>query len=381
LGFISEIFGYPLGFIMWLFYLLTHNYVLSLILFTLVTRAAMFPLSVKQQKSQAAMTAFQPKLEELKVKYGNDKEKLNEETMKLYSEEGINPMASCLPLFIQLPILYGLFDVVYRPLTHLFHVSKDVITQATEQIAPLFADDRYFASRPELYITQLGAEQFKSLPELYEVLQNFSMNLFGFIDLTKTPTLSPTEWNAEAIGLVAIPFASFAVQIISMLITFRKQKAMVKASGSDQNPMMKSMTMMMFGMPVFSLWISFSFPAGVGFYWALSGAFALIQMLILNKVYTPEYVAKLVEEDKKKNKKKVKKRASMMERYQKLLEEQQAAGKGTADAVRRNSITMSAPLTDAEKITKSKQKDIERTLLNEARRKYAEKYGDDFKEE
>jgi YidC/Oxa1 family membrane protein insertase len=366
---------------MWLFYLLTNNYALSLLLFTLVTRAALFPLSIKQQKSQAAMTAFSPKLEELKVKYGNNKEKLNEEMMKLYAEEGINPMSGCLPMLIQLPILYGLFDVVYRPLTHLFHLSKDIVTQATEQIAPLFADDRYFASRPELYITEMGASAFPGLPELQEVLNNFSMNLFGFIDLTKIPTLTPDTWNAEAIGLVAIPFASFLIQLISTLVMFRKQKAMQKASGAEQNPMMRGMMLTFFGLPLFSLYISFSFPAGVGFYWALSGAFALLQMFILNKIYTPEYVAKLVEADKAKNKHKVKKRASMMERYQKLLEEQQAAQTGTADAVRRNAITMSAPLTDAEKITKSKQKDIERTLINEARRKYAEKYGDEYKDE
>jgi YidC/Oxa1 family membrane protein insertase len=366
---------------MWLFYLLTNNYVVSLLLFTLVTRALLFPLSIKQQKSQAAMTAFTPKLEDLKVKYGNNKEKLNEEMMKLYAEEGINPMSGCLPLLIQMPILIGLFDVVYRPLTHLLHVSRDIITAATEQIAPLFADDRYFASRPELYIVKEGASMFPAFPELQEALNNFSMNLFGFIDLTKTPTLSPDEWTAEAIGLVAIPFVSFLIQLLSAAFMYKKQKAMQKASGNDNNPAMKSMVVMMFGMPVFSLWISFSFPAGVGFYWALSGALMFLQQFILNRIYTPEYVAKLVEEDKKKNKKKTKKRASMMERYQKLLEEQQAAQSGTAEAVRRNAITMSAPLTDAEKISKSKQKDIERTLINEARRKYAEKYGDEYNDE
>jgi YidC/Oxa1 family membrane protein insertase len=366
---------------MWLFYLLTNNYVISLVLFTLITRVALFPLSIKQQKSQAAMTAFSPKLEDLKVKYGNNKEKLNEEMMKLYAEEGINPMAGCLPMLIQMPILFGLFDVVYRPLTHLFHLSGDILKAAEAQIAPLFAGDRYFATRPELYIIEQGASVFPSFPELQEVLNNFTMNLFGFIDLTKTPSLSPDVWNAEAIGLVAIPFVSFLIQLGSAAFMYKKQKAMQKASGMDNNPAMKSMVVMMFGMPVFSLWISFSFPAGVGFYWALSGALMFLQQVILNKIYTPEYVAKLVEEDRKKNKKKTKKRATMLERYQKLLEEQQAAQAGTAEAVRRNAITMSAPLTDAEKISKSKHKDIERTLINEARRKYAEKYGDEYKDE
>jgi YidC/Oxa1 family membrane protein insertase len=109
-------------------------------------------------------------------------------------------------------------------------------------------------------------------------------------------------------------------------------------------------------------------------------------MVILHKIYTPEYVAKLVEEDRKKNKHKAKKRSSMMERYQKMLEEQQARTDGTAEAVRRNTITMSAAGAegvsgDPGKLTKSKQKDIERALINEARRKYAEKYGDEYKDE
>jgi YidC/Oxa1 family membrane protein insertase len=155
---------------------------------------------------------------------------------------------------------------------------------------------------------------------------------------------------------------------------------MQKASGTDQsqNPMAKSMTTTMYMMPLITLWISFGFPAGVGLYWCMSGLFAVVQMYILNKVYTPEYVAKLVEAEKLKNKDKTKKRASMMERYQKLLEEQESKANETANAVRRNTITMSG---SADKITKSQQKDIERTLINEARRRYAEKYGDEYKDD
>ena len=74
MGFISELIGYPLGFIMWLMYLITHNYAVAIILFTLITKILLFPLSVKQQKSSAAMTAFQPKLEKLKKQYGNNQQ-------------------------------------------------------------------------------------------------------------------------------------------------------------------------------------------------------------------------------------------------------------------------------------------------------------------
>jgi YidC/Oxa1 family membrane protein insertase len=370
---------------MWLFYQLGNNYVLSLFLFTLLTRVALFPINAKQQRSTAAMTAFSPKLEALKAKYGNNKEKLNEETMKLYTEEGINPMAGCLPMFIQLPLLWGMFDVVYRPLTHLLHIDKETINKAIEMLRPLYvSQEANFNSRPELYIVekiQNNPQFFSSLPELGEKLQGFSMNLFGFIDLTATPDITPAVWNAASIGLIMIPIISFLIQLGSAIYMGKRQKAMQKASGTDQsqNPMAKSMTTTMYMMPLITLWISFGFPAGVGLYWCLSGLFAVVQMYILNKVYTPEYVAKLVEAEKLKKKDKTKKRASMMERYQKLLEEQESRANETANAVRRNTITMSGG--SADKITKSQQKDIERTLINEARRRYAEKYGDEYKDD
>ena len=113
---ISTIIGTPLGWVMWLCYTVVRNYGVALILFTLITRLLMFPLSVKQQKSSVKMAAFGPKMRARQTKYANNKEKLSEEMTKLYQEEGYNPMSSCLPLLIQLPILYGLIDVIYNPL-------------------------------------------------------------------------------------------------------------------------------------------------------------------------------------------------------------------------------------------------------------------------
>ena len=113
MGFISELIGYPLGWIMWAVYALVKNYGVAILIFTFIVRLILFPLSVKQQKSTAAMAAFQPKLDKLKKQYANNPNKLQEEQMKLYAEENINPMASCLPMFLQLFFLYGVFDVPF----------------------------------------------------------------------------------------------------------------------------------------------------------------------------------------------------------------------------------------------------------------------------
>ena len=104
--FIMKIFGWPLGFVMLGCYLLTgNNYALAITVFTIITKLALIPLSVKQQKEQAKMAIFQPKLKRIQEKYGNNKERYNEEIQKLYTEEGYNHMSGCLPSLIQFPIL------------------------------------------------------------------------------------------------------------------------------------------------------------------------------------------------------------------------------------------------------------------------------------
>ena len=95
-------------------------------------RLLIFPMSVKSQKNQASISALNPKLEKLKKQYANNPQKLQEAQAALYAEENVNPMASCLPLMIQFPLLYGIIDVVYRPLTHIVRIKSDIIDRAVE---------------------------------------------------------------------------------------------------------------------------------------------------------------------------------------------------------------------------------------------------------
>ncbi len=382
----SEIIGYPLGWVMWLMYQITHNYAWSIVFFTLITRIILFPLSVKQQKSSAAMAAFQPKLEKLKKQYGNNQQKLQEEQMKLYSEEGINPMASCLPLLIQFPILYGIFDVVYRPLTHILRVGKDAVAAATELTRKIFEADggavpAYFQARPEIYIVkevQKNPEAFSDMtaqfPDFVEKVTDFNNKLFGLVDLGDIPTIHPEVWNAAAIVLLMIPFMSGLIQIVMTVYSQIRSKKL-----NPDAPNMGGMNAMLYIMPIFSVWIAFKYPAGIGFYWTVSSLVGFIQSIILYHIYTPEYVAALVEKDKKKRKKK--NRPNMMERYQQIMEEQNASQNGGAKSGRK---TVSAKLSDDEdaseevKLSRAKQKEYEKMIIREARRRQAEKYGEEF---
>lgn len=387
----SEIIGIPLGYIMWLMYQITHNYAWAIILFTLITKIILFPLSVKQQKSSAAMAAFQPKLEKLKKQYANNQQKLQEEQMKLYSEEGINPMASCLPLFIQFPILYGIFDVVYRPLTHILHAGEGAIKAATEITRNIFTADggavpAYFEHRPEIYIVkevQKDPSAFSSMaeqfPDFADKVVNFNNKLFGIVDLGDIPTLHPEAWNAAAIILLMIPIMSGVIQLAMTIYMQIRNKKM-----NPDAPNMGGMNIMLYVMPLFSIWIAFRYPAGIGFYWTMSSLFSFVQSIVLYHVYTPEYVAALVEKDKKKRKKK--NRPNMMERYQKIMEEQMASQNGQSGGSGTKSGAVTAKVSDDDdesgsseiKISRAKQKEYEKMIIREARRRQAEKYGEEF---
>lgn len=385
-----ELIGYPLGWIMWLLYQITHNYAWSIVFFTLITKILLFPLSVKQQKSTAAMTAFQPKLEKLKKQYANNQQKLQEEQMKLYAEEGINPMSSCLPLLIQFPLLYGIFDVVYRPIYHILRAGKPAIEAATNIAREIFTKDggkvpTYFEYRPEIYIikeVQKDPSAFAAMNEQFpgfvDKVADFNNKLFGIVDLGDMPSLHPEVWNAAAIILLIIPIMSGVIQLGMTIYSQIRNKKM-----NPDAPNMAGMNMMLYVMPLFSVWIAFRYPAGIGFYWTMSSLFSFVQSILLYKIYTPEYVASLVEKDKVKRKKKS--RPNMMERYQQLMEEQAAQQNGGAKqtSAKTGGIAVSSAANEEDdkpevKISKAKQKEYERMIIREARRRQAEKYGEEF---
>lgn len=371
--FINNLFGIPLGYVMWPIYQLVRNYGVAIILFTLVTKVLLFPLAVKQQKSMASTQAIQPKLQALQKKYANNKEKLQEEQMKLYSEEGVNPMGSCLPLLIQMPILFGIIDVVYRPMTHIMHFSDEVITKASDIAKTVFEAagelPKYFSGYQEqIYIMQAYAqnpEKFSSIPNFADKVGDFSMTMFGgAIDLGATPT-----WTWP---ILLIPILAGLSQMVMSVYSQWYQK--------KNNPAMQSMGAMnaiMYVMPVVSVMMAFSLPAGAGFYWIMQSLFSLAQSILLNKIYTPEKVALLLQNESAKKKKKG---PSYM---QKVMQQQQEAMKAAnGGKVPTNATVVSEASEEPEvKLSKTAQKDMSSKVIAEARRRYAEKYGDDTSED
>lgn len=139
----------PLGVLLTLIYKLVGNYGISLIILTAIVRCALYPLYVKQIKATSGMSTMQPRVQEIQRKYANDKQKMNEELNKLYRESNFNPLGGCLPLVIQMPIIFGLFALLRNPMKYL---DDNMVTAAHESF--LWIKD---LAQPDLWILPILA--------------------------------------------------------------------------------------------------------------------------------------------------------------------------------------------------------------------------------
>ena len=288
-----------LGYLLKILFYVFRNYGWSLIFFTIITRALMLPFSIKQQKNTANMARMKPKMDVINKKYANNKAKQNEEMMKLYKEENYNPAAGCLPLLIQMPLLFGLIGAVYRPLKYIMGMSDTVIT-AVRDAAGIAANNNYgeiFAIKNVAgAVSGENAEVLNSVkdaitavePEqasqIYANLTEFSgkFNFLG-LDLLGNPNL-PWSDNSWLTFLWLIPLLSGATAFLSSFISTRINKQV-----QSQQPG-GAMSAMLYVMPLFSLYIAFVVPAGVGFYWLVSNVIMIAQTLLLNKFYNPKKI-------------------------------------------------------------------------------------------
>ena len=348
--FIMRLFGWPLGWIMLACYFLVPNYGIALILFTILTKLMLLPLSVKQQKEQAKMAFFRPKLEAIQKKYGNNKEKYNEELQKLYTEEKYNPMSGCLPMLIQFPLLFGLIDVVYRPLTHLLRFGTETIEQLKSIAAGLGVDLTYTYTEQITLLNSVHADPgaYSSIgAEAVDKLLALDMNFLG-LDFTQTPQFAFTVDGAFNVLLI-IPILSGVTSLLMSLFTMKNSGADAQAGAMGKG--------MMLMMPLLSVYIAFIVPAGVGFYWLIGNVWGIGQSLYLNKKYNPKKMAEQMAAEAEATKEE--KRRARQEAKKRLAE-------GTA--------------TEEDQRAALSQKEINRRKLAEARRRDAEKYGEEYVE-
>lgn len=228
------------------------NYGLAIILFTLLIKVILLPLGVKQQKSMAKIQKLQPIISDLQKKYKNDQERLNMELVKVYKDNNASPMGGCLPLLIQLPILFGLINVIYNPAKYILGM---------ENVA-----------------------RIDGIKKAVEAGMNFD---FLGIDLSVAPSAFglPPKDVSDLIYWI-IPILATVATYISGKISQKQQSATQGSSASAGNAenqaaqMSKSMTTMM---PIMTLVFTYTMPGTAALYWFISTASQTIQQVLLNK--------------------------------------------------------------------------------------------------
>ncbi|MBR5236721.1 MAG: YidC/Oxa1 family membrane protein insertase [Clostridia bacterium] len=275
---IFDIINIPLGYLFRYIYMFLQNYGWTLVLFTLITKAILLPLTIKQQKSMSKMQAIQPKLQELQKKYQYDKEKLNQETMKLYQSNDINPMSGCLPLLIQFPVLIALYNIIRSPLTYVIQLGKHGLPSIEEIHTALTALGSTVSVKDQIGIaaemTRLAdglAEAFPGVDMLY-----IDFSFFG-LNLSQTPSLSVLS------PLLLIP-------VLAGLTTFLTSWLTTKMNGqstANKDGAAGSMQMMTYFFPLMTVFFSVSLPAGLGFYWIISNIVQIVQQYVMKICFPP----------------------------------------------------------------------------------------------
>jgi len=286
---IFDILYIPMGFLIRLAYNLTNNYMLAICLFALVMEIILCPIAIKQQKNQVKQASLAPKVAAINKKYAGrtdqvTKQKQQEELMKMYQDENYNPAGGCMPMLIQLPIIMCLYSVIIHPLRYISNIPTAQINALTE-----------FLTNQGVVLSQQN-QQIEIINHLREVgvadyltvapaLENAVLPVFrvGPFDLSQVPEISFNPFN----WLMLIPVITFVVMILSQKITqkFTYQSPETKDA---QNAM--SMKIMMWTMPLMSVYIEFQLAAAIGIYWIFRQILATVERIILYKVFpTPKF--------------------------------------------------------------------------------------------
>jgi len=297
MGFLGFL-GTPLGYVLQWMYDLFGSYGWALIVFTIVVRLCSFPLQIGQQKNTARMAAYRPMIEEIQKKYAKDRDKQNEELMRLQQEYGYNPTAGCLPMFVNFFVMFGVIEAVYYPLQHILHISKDVLVQIADILGQAYNYTTNTAIIQMVHNNTLPSEAAALLTsEQLASIKDFNVMFLG-MDLTVKPELA---FNV----LLIFPVLSVVTMALSNII-------MMKSSGQELQGSMKWMpwiTSLMF------VWFAFQVPVGFSLYYTVSNLFMFIQSVILRKMYDPEKlkVEIAAEIEAKKLERKAKKQVTIVE--------------------------------------------------------------------
>lgn len=282
----------PFGYVLEFFYSFFNNYGIALILFSLAVKIILLPISAKSKKAMMKTTRLQPKIKQIEIACGDDKQKYQQEVSKLYKEEGVGMTGGCLWAFIPLLILIPLYSVIRYPLEYLLHIAEG--TDAFNAIRDAFTAA---GGNTGSAYWQLGAvaniETYAA--GIVDGLKNINFDFLG-IDLSLAPNWriwALSGWSQ--IGGALIPLVSGGFNYLSMFISQRMNRTVVRdENGEKDEEAAKAAStgkMMNLLMPLMSVYIGFIMPLGLSIYWIAQSFFGIVQDYFLTKHYRKVYDA------------------------------------------------------------------------------------------
>ncbi|MBO5573132.1 MAG: YidC/Oxa1 family membrane protein insertase [Clostridium sp.] len=305
-----------------------YNLGICIILFTVITKILLFPLTIKQQENTRLMKLMNPEIQAIQKKYKGKTDQTsmarqNAEMQAVYEKYGSNPTAGCLPLLIQLPIIFALYRVIYNIPAYVPSVKTYFETVAAPLMKQPGFDTKATAMAEQFKVLKFDASTTNSIIDLLYKLTNE-----GWADLQNSFPAVFTDGAVQnavevihqmndffGINLAAAPFRGFTspsvawlIPILAGLTQFLSTKMMDNGSTDPDQPGAAMMNQMMITMPLVSVFICFTLPAAIGIYWVVQGALTLLQQMFVNrrmdKIDVNELVAKNVEKINKKRAKK-----------------------------------------------------------------------------
>ena len=309
---VAQVFGYVLNFI----YNLVHNYGLAIILFTIVSRIIILPISLSQQKNMKKTQIVQKELKSIQERYSNDPERMNRETMEVYKAHNMTPFSGCLGTIVQFILLIGMFILISRPLTHMLHMDtakldeyKQRLHQDTEQVRyeEIEIIKRYGEEDSEinlnmdflgLNLVSVPSADYKDvkvfiIPALYVLTSIVSMKLTTAMNKTKEDKELEEEKKKKAlskeekdeINSKKIKEKVSDEEIVAELKEIQAEQDKEDEEADAMEEMNKQMSLMM---PIMSVSIAMIAPLGLALYWLVSNILMILERLAVNKFFKQE---------------------------------------------------------------------------------------------
>lgn len=288
-NFFANIFGYILEWI----YLLVKNYGLAIIIFSVLVKIVMLPISIRQQKTMKKNEKIQKELKILQIKHKGNPERLNQETMELYKRENVNPFGGCFTIIIQFILLISMFYLVKSPLTYMQKIDNNVIENKIVEIKKVNGEDSISQGYPEMSVIKYLKQNNDTENQMY-----INMDFLG-LDLSKVPQEKFGDWKVFVIPVLYVISSILSIKLTTNMTNKKKEekeKKEEKALLTEENKaemdqeemaaqMNKSMSLMM---PILSVSVSLIAPLGLALYWLINNIIMIIERLMLNKLFSKE---------------------------------------------------------------------------------------------